>query len=88
LFKLPSFFDPKVTAGNRLLDILADKVDTKTMDVVMNAVRTNADLLKVLENVPPSQRNRVIRALSNDKSWMPAATASVTAGGAIMAGED
>jgi hypothetical protein len=88
LFKLPSFFDPKVTAGNRLLDILADKVDTKTMDVVMNAVRTNADLLKVLENVPPSQRNRVIRALSNDKSWMPAATAPVTAGGAIMAGED
>lgn len=88
LFKLPSFFDPKVTAGNRLLDILADKVDTKTMDVVMNAVRTNADLLKVLENVPPSQRNRVIRALSNDKSWMPAITAPVTAGGAIMAGED
>jgi hypothetical protein len=88
LFKLPSFFDPKVTAGNRLLDILADKVDTKTMDVLMNAVRTNADLLKVLENVPPSQRNRVIRALSNDKSWMPAATAPVTAGGAIMAGED
>ena len=88
LFKLPSFFNPKVTAGNRLLDILADKVDTKTMDVVMNAVRTNADLLKVLEKVPPSQRNRVIRALSNDKSWMPAATAPVTAGGAIMAGED
>lgn len=88
LFKLPSFFDPKVTAGNRVLDILADKVDTKTMDLVMGAVRTNADLLKVLEKVPPSQRNKVIRALSNDRSWMPAATAPVTAGGAIMAGED
>jgi hypothetical protein len=88
LFKLPSFFDPKVTAGNRILDILANKVDTKTMDIVMRAVRTNADLLKVLESVPPSQRNRVIRALSNDKSWMPATTATVTAGGAISAGED
>jgi len=88
LFKLPSFFDPKVTAGNKMLDILADKVDVKTMDVVMKAVRTNADLLKVLENVPASQRNKVIRALSNDRSWMPAATAPVTAGGAIMAGEE
>jgi hypothetical protein len=88
LFKLPSFFDPKVTAGNRILDILADKVDTKTMDIVMRAVRTNADLVKILETVPPSQRNRVIRALSNDKSWMPATTATVTAGGAISAGED
>lgn len=88
LFKLPSFFDPKVTAGNRILDILANKVDTKTMGIVMRAVRTNADLLKVLESVPPSQRNRVIRALSNDKSWMPATTATVTAGGAISAGED
>jgi hypothetical protein len=88
LFKLPSFFDPKVTAGNRILDILANKVDTKTMDIVMRAVRTNADLVKILETVPPSQRNRVIRALSNDKSWMPATTATVTAGGAISAGED
>lgn len=88
LFKLPSFFDPKITAGNRILDILANKVDTKTMDIVMRAVRTNADLLKILETVPPSQRNRVIRALSNDKSWMPATTATVTAGGAISAGED
>ena len=88
LFKLPSFFDPKVTAGNRVLDILADKVDTKTMDIVMRAVRTNADLLKALEAVPPSQRSRVIRALSNDKSWMPSTTATVTAGGAISAGED
>lgn len=88
LFKLPSFFDPKVTAGNRILDILANKVDTKTMDIVMRAVRTNADLLKILETVSPSQRNRVIRALSNDKSWMPATTATVTAGGAISAGED
>lgn len=88
LFKLPSFFDPKVTAGNKMLDILADKVDAKTMDVVMKAVRTNADLLRVLEDVPASQRNRVIRALSNDRSWMPATTAPITSAGAIMAGED
>lgn len=88
LFKLPAFFDPTITTGNRVLQILGAKVDTKTMDVVMKAVRTNADLLEALQNVPVSQRNRVLQALSNDKSWMPAATAPVTAGGAIMAGED
>jgi len=88
LFKLPAFFDPTITAGNKILQILGAKVDTKTMDVVMKAVRSNQDLLRVLENVPASQRSRVLKALSDDRSWMPAATATVTAGSAISAGED
>jgi len=88
LFKLPAFFDPTITTGNRVLQILGAKVDTKTMDVVMKAVRTNANLLEALQNVPASQRNRILRALSDDRSWMPATTAPVTSAGAIMSGED
>jgi hypothetical protein len=88
LMKLPAFFDPTVTAGNKMLTMLGAKVDTKTMEVLMKAVQSNENLLEALQRVPAKQRSVVLKTLSDDRSWIPGATAPVTAGGAIMAGED
>lgn len=88
LMKLPAFFDPTVTAGNKMLTMLGAKVDTKTMDVLMKAVQSNQNLLEALQRVPARQRNIVLKTLSDDRSWIPAATAPVTSGMAISAGED
>jgi hypothetical protein len=88
LMKLPAFFDPTVTAGNKLLSMLGAKVDTKTMEVLMKAVQSNQNLLEALQRVPAKQRNVVLRTLSNDRSWIPAATAPITSGMAISAGQE
>jgi len=88
LMKLPAFFDPTVTAGNKMLTILGAKVDTKTMDVLMKAVQSNQNLLEALQRVPARQRNIVLKTLSDDRSWIPAATAPITSGMAISAGQE
>ncbi|MFZ9959255.1 MAG: hypothetical protein ACO3GP_02590 [Candidatus Limnocylindrus sp.] len=88
LMKLPAFFDPTVTAGNKMLTILGAKVDTKTMDVLMKAVQSNQNLLEALQRVPARQRNIILKTLSDDRSWIPAATAPITSGMAISAGQE
>ena len=79
LFKLPAFFDPTVTAGNRVLSILGAKVDTKTMDVLIRSMRSNEDLLTALDRVPAAKRNTVLKALSDDRTWIPAGSAVTSA---------
>lgn len=79
LFKLPAFFDPTVTAGNRVLSILGAKVDTKTMDTLIKAMRSNEDLLAALDRVPAAKRNTVLKALSDDRTWIPAGSAVTAA---------
>jgi hypothetical protein len=79
LFKLPAFFDPTVTAGNRILSILGAKVDTKTMDLLIKAMRSNEDLLSALDRVPAAKRNTVLKALSDDRTWIPAGSAVTSA---------
>lgn len=79
LFKLPAFFDPTVTAGNRVLSILGAKVDTKTMDILIKAMRSNEDLLSALDRVPAAKRNTVLKALSDDRTWIPAGSAVTSA---------
>lgn len=79
LFRLPAFFDPTVTAGNRVLSILGAKVDTKTMDVLIKAMRSNEDLLTALDRVPAAKRNTVLKALSDDRTWIPAGSAVTSA---------
>lgn len=79
LFKLPAFFDPTVTAGNRVLSILGAKVDTKTMDILIKAMRSNEDLLSALDRVPAAKRNTVLKALSDDRTWVPAGSAVTSA---------
>jgi hypothetical protein len=86
MFKLPAFFDPTVTASNRILTILGAKADVKTMDIIIKSLRSNEDLLKALEKVPAVQRNKVLKALSDDRSWIPTGSA-VTAGAAVYGAE-
>ena len=86
MFKLPAFFDPTVTASNRILTILGAKADVKTMDIIIKSLRSNEDLLKALEKVPAVQRNKVLKALSDDRSWIPTGSA-VTAGAAVSGAE-
>jgi hypothetical protein len=88
LMKLPAFFDPTVTAGNKMLTMLGARVDTKTMDILMKAVQSNQNLLEALQRAPARQRSIVLKTLSDDRSWIPAATAPITSGIAISAGED
>jgi hypothetical protein len=88
LMKLPAFFDPTVTAGNKMLTMLGAKVDTKTMEVLMKAVQSNENLLEALQRVPAKQRSVVLKTLSDDRSWIPGATAPITSGMAISAGQE
>jgi hypothetical protein len=88
LMKLPAFFDPTVTAGNKMLTMLGARVDTKTMDILMKAVQSNQNLLEALQRVPARQRSIVLKTLSDDRSWIPAATAPITSGMAISAGQE
>jgi len=55
---------------------------------LMKAVQSNQNLLEALQRVPARQRNIVLKTLSDDRSWIPAATAPITSGMAISAGQE
>ena len=68
-FRLPSLISAAVSAANKGLDVLESKIGAKTLAILGEAAKSNkkaADLLSVL---PATERNRVLKILSDPSGW-------------------
>lgn len=68
-FRLPMWFNWKATVGNKLLDVLEEKVGTKTMDALAKALESGRGADELLSTIPTMDRIRVINILSKPEKW-------------------
>jgi hypothetical protein len=77
-FRIPSYLSAVAATTNKALSILENKIGKNTMNALTEAMKTPEGATKLLETLPASERNRVIRLLSNPQQWKPGAAAAVT----------
>ena len=70
-FRIPSFFNPKVTAANAALDILERKIGAKSMRILTEAFKTPQGTVDLLKTLPAAESNRVLKFISDPSSWYP-----------------
>jgi hypothetical protein len=75
-FRFPSFLSFWASAGNKTLSELEQRVGTKTMDQLTQAMKTPQGAANLLETLPASERVRVLNLLSNPQSWKPGTAAA------------
>lgn len=77
--RLPNFFSPKVTLTNKLLEGLEGEIEQKTMDALINASKSGKNMNELLNTLPTSERNQLLLAMRNSKTWSPLLTPSAVA---------
>ena len=73
--RIPSYLSAVASTTNKALQILEDKIGTKTMDVLTKASQTPEGAAELLATLPGAERNRVLKLLSNPQEWKPGAAA-------------
>lgn len=81
--RLPMWLNRYVTAANKGLDIAEDALNAKTMEKVYEAMKTGKSATEAMNQLPTSERNKVLKAMIELKS-MPK---SVRVGQEITQGE-
>lgn len=64
-FRIPSYLSAVAATTNKALQILENKIGTKTMGTLTEALKTPEGAAKLLETLPASERNRVIKLISD-----------------------
>lgn len=74
--RLPSYLSVVASTTNKALQILEDRIGTKTMDALTKASQTPQGAAELLDTLPGAERNRVLKLLSNPQDWKPGAAAT------------
>lgn len=83
-FHLPSYLSAIASTTNKALTILENKIGHKTMVTMTEASKTPEGALRLLERLPAAERNRVLKIISDPKSWGAPIRAATT--GAVAVG--
>ena len=78
-FRFPSFLSFWASAGNKTLSELEQRLGTKTMSQLTDAMKTPQGAANLRETLPGNERNRIIQLLSNPQQWKPGAAAATGA---------
>ena len=70
-FQIPNVLNPKIAMANRGLRELEKKIGKDAMNALTEASKSGRALADLLETLPTSQKNAVLKALSNPQSWLP-----------------
>jgi hypothetical protein len=68
-FKIPSFFNPKVTVTNSLLSAIESKLSKDVVEELSKGMQSGQTANEMLNRLPVSQRNRVLKALQDSGQW-------------------
>jgi hypothetical protein len=68
-FKLPNWFSVVATTGNKVLDILENKIGKKTLDVLTEASKSAKSFDELLGTLPADERSKVLRVIKNPSTW-------------------
>lgn len=66
--RIPSYLSAVATTTNKALNILENKIGTKTMGVLTEALKTPSGAANLLERLPIEERNRVVKLISDPSS--------------------
>ena len=70
--KLPNVFNVVATTTNKTLDIVGKIVTKRTMTQLTEAAKTAKSFDELLNTLPASERNAVLKALKDPKNWQGA----------------
>lgn len=82
--RVPSYLSAVAATTNKALQILENKIGAKTMGTLTEALKTPEGAAKLLETLPATERNRVIKLISDPS--MLGATSAKKAAEAIRTG--
>jgi hypothetical protein len=69
-FRLPAFaFSRTATATNTALDVLEKKLGKKVMNTLTEASKSGKNMAQLIDTLPATERNAVLRALNNPQEW-------------------
>ena len=80
VFKLPNWFSREITTLNRALDIVENKVGKATLEKLTEGAKTAQSFEELLTTLPATERNSVIRAMRDPKTWVPVTKAAPIVG--------
>ena len=83
-FRFPSFLSFWASAGNKTLSELEQRLGTKTMQQLTEAMKTPQGAANLLETLPGAERSRVLNLLSNPQQLKPGAGATAVIGARNM----
>jgi hypothetical protein len=63
---IPNILDPKIAVTNKTINLLRDKVNRKTMDVLFEGMRSGESLNTLLNTLPIAQRNAIYLAIQKN----------------------
>ena len=66
--RLPPLVDAKFGAANKVLDIIESKVNKKTMEAIVEGMKSGKNANEMLNTLPSGERIKVINALKNQKA--------------------
>ena len=78
-FQIPNVLNPKIAMANRGLRELEKKIGKDAMNALTAAAKNGRSMADLIETLPTSQKNAVLRAMSNPQSWLPKPNAAVDA---------
>jgi hypothetical protein len=70
--KLPNVFNVVATTTNKTLDIVGKIVTKRTMTQLTEAAKTAKSFDELLNTLPASERNAILKALKDPKNWQGA----------------
>ena len=77
--RVPSYLSAVAATTNKALQILENKIGAKTMGTLTEGLKTPEGAAKLLETLPASERNRVLKLISDPSVLSPGARKSVEA---------
>jgi hypothetical protein len=66
--RFPSLIDAKFATANKVLDTIETKVNKKTMDAIVEGMKSGKNANEMLNTLPSGERIKVINALKNQKA--------------------
>lgn len=75
--RIPSYLSAVASTTNKALQILENKIGTKTMDMLTQASQTPQGAAELLDTLPAKERVRILNLLSNPQGWKAGAGVAV-----------
>lgn len=78
LFRAPNVLNRIIATGNKTIDVLEHKLGKATMKILTDAMKTPQGVKGLLDTVPPAERSKIVKVLSDPALWSTGARVSVT----------
>jgi hypothetical protein len=83
-FRFPALFSAKITFANKGLDVLEDKINKKTMDVIVQGMKSGKNANEILDAIPFSDRQKVLKSLKDVRGWSTTITTPAARGASSL----